>query len=168
MLFRSADVVAHSVALLQREAAARATVDSLPVLPTTSSFLALSVPAPSPQGLQAAVEGLFGTVAKSPPASLAPLHVHSPHCEHADPSPPVVYGLIPAQAVQLQVWLPGRPAPHTWAEVYRGSRDGFKAATFHRLCDDKPRLLFVVRDKESGWLFGGFTALGFLKGGNRW
>ena len=25
-----------------------------------------------------------------------------------------------------------------------------------------------MRDKEGGWLFGGYTALGFIKGGNRW
>ena len=78
------------------------------------------------------------------------------------------HGLIAAHATQLQAWVGGSGSPRAWAEVYRGSRDGFTAASFHRLCDDKPRLLVLVRDAEAGWLFGGFTALGFLKGVNRW
>ena len=78
------------------------------------------------------------------------------------------HGLTAAQAAQLQAWVGGSGSPRAWAEVYRGSRDGFTAASFHRLCDDKARLLVLVRDAEAGWLFGGFTALGFLKGANRY
>ena len=76
-------------------------------------------------------------------------------------------GLTATQAAQLQAWVGGSGSPRAWAEVYRGSRDGFTAAAFHALCDDKARLLVLVRNAEAGWLFGGFTALGFLKGANR-
>ena len=72
-----------------------------------------------------------------------------------------------SQARQLQAWVGGSGNPHAWAEVYRGSRDGFTAAAFHRLCDGKARLLVLVKDKEGGWLFGGFTALGYIKGADR-
>ena len=79
----------------------------------------------------------------------------------------VPHGLTAAQAAQLQAWVGGSGSPRAWAEVYRGSRDGFTAAAFHALCDDKARLLVLVRNAEAGWLFGGFTALGFLKGATR-
>ena len=73
------------------------------------------------------------------------------------------HGLTAAQAAQLQAWVGGSGSPRAWAEVYRGSRDGFTAADFHRLCDDKARLLVLVKDKEAGWLFGFFCARGFIK-----
>ena len=70
-----------------------------------------------------------------------------------------------AQATQLQAWVGGSSSPHAWTEVYRGSRDGFTPTAFHTRCDEKPRLLIVAKDKDAGWLFGGFTAVGFLKAG---
>jgi hypothetical protein len=42
--------------------------------------------------------------------------------------------------------------------LYRGSRDGFEAATFHRMCDGhSPTLTIVLSDR--GWIFGGYTTL---------
>ena len=69
--------------------------------------------------------------------------------------------VTPAQAALLQTWVGGPGHPGTWTEVYRASRDGFDAAAFHSRCDGKPRLLTLVREKVHGWLFGGFTAVGF-------
>ena len=40
--------------------------------------------------------------------------------------------------------------------IYRGTRDGFTAAEFHRLCDGKPNTFTIVRD-PTGSIFGGFA-----------
>jgi hypothetical protein len=45
--------------------------------------------------------------------------------------------------------------------VYRATTHGFKAKDFHRQCDGRARLLVLIRAQEGGWLFGGFTAVGF-------
>lgn len=75
-------------------------------------------------------------------------------------------GLTCAYAAQLQEWLPpgGSNNPSEWAEVYRGTTHGFGAAVFHARCDGRARLLVLIRSREGGWLFGGFTALGFIPG----
>ena len=71
--------------------------------------------------------------------------------------------LSPEHAAQLQAWLPpgGSPSPGAWQEVYRATTHGFGAAAFHKRCDGLARLLVLVRAREGGWLFGGFTAVGF-------
>ena len=45
--------------------------------------------------------------------------------------------------------------------MYRATTHGFGAASFHERCDGRARLLVLVRAQEGGWLFGGFTAVGF-------
>jgi hypothetical protein len=40
--------------------------------------------------------------------------------------------------------------------LYRASRDGFKAADFHRLCDNKGATVTVIRSNE-GYVFGGYV-----------
>lgn len=73
---------------------------------------------------------------------------------------------------QVQAWLPaknsfswlfggGSPSPSTWEEVYRATTHGFSAEAFHTRCDGRTRLLVLVWAREVGWLFGGFTAVGF-------
>ena len=71
--------------------------------------------------------------------------------------------LLPERAAQLQAWLPpgGTPSPGAWQEVYRATTHGFEGAAFHERCDGRKRLLVLVRAREGGWLFGGFTAVGF-------
>ena len=75
-------------------------------------------------------------------------------------------GLKYAQAKQLQAWVGGGSSPTSWTEVYRATVHGFGDSDFHRFCDDKPRLLVVVKSKEGGWLFGGFTAVAYNHGNN--
>ncbi len=41
--------------------------------------------------------------------------------------------------------------------LYRGSRDGFAAADFHRLCDGKGPTLTIVQTPQ-GWVFGGYAS----------
>jgi len=42
--------------------------------------------------------------------------------------------------------------------LWRGSRDGFEAAAFHRLCDGKASTVTVIKN-TSGFIFGGFTSI---------
>jgi len=42
--------------------------------------------------------------------------------------------------------------------LWRGTRDGFEASTFHAICDGKPNTLTVVKT-TTGWIFGGYTSL---------
>lgn len=73
--------------------------------------------------------------------------------------------LTPEYAAQLQAWLPrgGSTSPCEWEEVYRATTHGFGAGDFHTHCDGHARLLVLVRTREGGWLFGGFTAVGFSR-----
>jgi len=42
--------------------------------------------------------------------------------------------------------------------LWRGSRDGFDVATFHRLCDGKSNTVTVIKN-TNGFIFGGFTSI---------
>ncbi len=42
--------------------------------------------------------------------------------------------------------------------LWRGSRDGFDAAAFHRLCDGKSNTVTVIKN-TNGFIFGGFTSI---------
>jgi len=42
--------------------------------------------------------------------------------------------------------------------LWRGSRDGFNAAAFHRLCDGKANTVTVIKN-TNGFIFGGFTSI---------
>jgi hypothetical protein len=44
----------------------------------------------------------------------------------------------------------------TWTMLWRGSRDGFTAAEFHRRCDGRANTLALILDTD-GNVFGGFT-----------
>ena len=45
-----------------------------------------------------------------------------------------------------------------WNLLFRGSDDGFLAATFHQKCDDIPNTVCVI-ESNHGNVFGGFTTL---------
>jgi hypothetical protein len=40
-----------------------------------------------------------------------------------------------------------------WCLLYKGSRDGFNAKDFHRLCDNKGPTITVIRTRQ-GRIFG--------------
>ena len=42
--------------------------------------------------------------------------------------------------------------------LYRGSRDGFKASDFHRLCDNKGETLVIIKSTDN-YIFGGYTSI---------
>ena len=84
----------------------------------------------------------------------------------APPPSIVVYDgpadLTSEQVLLLQTWLGGDSLAASWHEIYRATRDGFDAETFHTRCDNTPHLLALVREKKEGWLFGGYTSVGWL------
>ncbi len=42
--------------------------------------------------------------------------------------------------------------------LWRASRDGFEASTFHQICDGQPNTLTIIKD-TTGCIFGGYTSL---------
>jgi hypothetical protein len=49
--------------------------------------------------------------------------------------------------------------------LYRGSRDGFNAADFHRQCDGHERTVVLIQDLN-GYMFGGYTPVAWRSTGN--
>lgn len=90
----------------------------------------------------------------------------SPTSNHVQPP----FGLTYELASRLQSWLPpgGSSDPGEWKEMYRATTHGFGGAVFHERCDGRARLLLLVRAREGDWLFGGFTAVGFIPGRARY
>lgn len=41
--------------------------------------------------------------------------------------------------------------------LFRGSKDGFKAKTFHKLCGNQGATLTIIQSKDFMKIFGGFT-----------
>ncbi|CAF3401519.1 unnamed protein product [Rotaria socialis] len=56
-------------------------------------------------------------------------------------------------------------ANQMWALIYKATRDGFEAATFHRLCDDQDPTIVIIRSSD-GYLFGGYAAQSWNSAGN--
>jgi hypothetical protein len=54
----------------------------------------------------------------------------------------------------IQSWLPQK----RFKLLYKASEDGFAAADFHKICDDKGPTLTIIRSKN-GYLFGGYAPL---------
>ncbi|XP_062501309.1 uncharacterized protein LOC134178447 [Corticium candelabrum] len=53
----------------------------------------------------------------------------------------------------LLSWLSGQM---NWRLIYKASRDGYRAADFHRCCDNKGETISVIHT-TGGYLFGGYT-----------
>ncbi|XP_062522752.1 uncharacterized protein LOC134197438 [Corticium candelabrum] len=51
-----------------------------------------------------------------------------------------------------------------WRLIYKASRDGFRAADFHRCCDNKGETISVIHT-TGGYLFGGYTDVPWTSGG---
>jgi hypothetical protein len=48
------------------------------------------------------------------------------------------------------------PITKKWKLIYRGSKDGFEASSFHLKCDKQPNTLIIIKS-EHGNVFGGYT-----------
>ena len=69
------------------------------------------------------------------------------------------------QRALLQRFCAEQKVPaHDFSLVYRGSRDGFGAADFHRLCDNKGPSITVVRS-TGNFVFGGYTSVPWTSAG---
>ena len=53
---------------------------------------------------------------------------------------------------------------NNWKLIYRGTRDGFEASNFHRLCDNKGATISVIKTTQ-GYIFGGYTNVGWKSSG---
>ncbi|CAI2185228.1 6190_t:CDS:2, partial [Funneliformis geosporum] len=53
------------------------------------------------------------------------------------------------------------PIPYIFRLLFRGSRDGFSAATFHNKCDGQGATIVVVRVGETKELIGGYNPIGW-------
>ncbi len=51
--------------------------------------------------------------------------------------------------------------------LFRGSRDGFKDAKFHELCDNQGPLLFLIKTGKD-ILIGGFSSIPWKSGSGEW
>ncbi|GBB89889.1 hypothetical protein RclHR1_16720001 [Rhizophagus clarus] len=49
--------------------------------------------------------------------------------------------------------------PYLFKLLYRASKDGFEAAKFHELCDNKGSTIMISKLKENGLLIGGYNPL---------
>ena len=54
-----------------------------------------------------------------------------------------------------------------WRLIYKASRDGFKAADFHRCGDNKGETISVIHTTE-GYLFGGYTDVPWTSASGAW
>ena len=60
----------------------------------------------------------------------------------------------------LQAWLPS--SRRTWVLLYRASRDGSSAESFHSKCDNKGPTVTIVNSVNN--IFGGFTDMPWMSG----
>jgi hypothetical protein len=51
----------------------------------------------------------------------------------------------------------GGASPQACELLYRASRDGWSSGAFHRHCDDQGATLTVIREREHGYVFGGYA-----------
>jgi hypothetical protein len=61
------------------------------------------------------------------------------------------------QQIKLNEWY-GK-ADQTWMLVYKATRDGFESTSFHRCCNNQGPTITVIKSKEGGFLFGGYTSV---------
>jgi hypothetical protein len=48
-----------------------------------------------------------------------------------------------------------------WSLLYRGTRDGFGSDVFHSKCDNHSNTLTIIKAKQSSYIFGGYTTVGW-------
>ncbi|RIB29758.1 hypothetical protein C2G38_2056024, partial [Gigaspora rosea] len=69
-------------------------------------------------------------------------------------------------AVEISSWIDRRSTtyditeiPYEFKLLLRGSRDGFHVKTFHKLCDNMPGLIVVIKVENSNEILGGYNPL---------
>jgi hypothetical protein len=95
-------------------------------------------------------------------AAIVPL---LPDWAHAVP------GLTPKHLTLLQQWVSeaegGTPTdPKVWNIVYQASKQDWGSLPDRAYCN--PRILYLIVEKERGWLFGGYASQGYTKTARDW
>ncbi|KAI9205858.1 uncharacterized protein BJ171DRAFT_499918 [Polychytrium aggregatum] len=78
----------------------------------------------------------------------------SPRAQYVSPKSEIISRTVEKKL--LESYLPA----HNLVLLYRASRDGFEAARFHQLCDNKGPTLCVVKS-TTGEIGGGYTEIGW-------
>lgn len=65
------------------------------------------------------------------------------------------------QKAKLKEWSGGKK----WKLIYKGSKHGFQASTFHSNCNNKGETITVVLSND-GYIFGGYTSIAWISDGN--
>jgi hypothetical protein len=68
--------------------------------------------------------------------------------------------IMAKHASLISGWMindPQMPSHFEFRLLLRGTRDGFTAETFHKLCDNKGPTVTILRVKDTGELLGGYT-----------
>ncbi|KAJ5066315.1 pep-cterm sorting domain-containing protein [Anaeramoeba ignava] len=63
----------------------------------------------------------------------------------------------------VRQWVPDPDILHVNSLGFSAQRDGFSSRAFHNACDDKGSTLVFIKTKD-GFIFGGFTSVGFKSG----
>ncbi|RIB07207.1 hypothetical protein C2G38_2252770 [Gigaspora rosea] len=78
-------------------------------------------------------------------------------------------------AVEISSWIDRRSTtyditeiPYEFKLLLKGSRDGFDAKTFHKLCDNITGLIVVIKVENSNEILGGYNPLGWNSTNNGW
>jgi hypothetical protein len=50
--------------------------------------------------------------------------------------------------------------PTRWTIAYQASKHGWDYASFCRYADGKPRIVYIIVERERGWLFGAYASMG--------
>ena len=91
--------------------------------------------------------------------TVAVVSAHRPHIDSA-----ILNALRGERVADLQTFL-GDARPLSNAKlIYRGSRDGFKADDWWRLCGGRPNLLTIIKVKRNGFVYGAFTPFRWPRG----
>src|SRR5260364_312653 len=76
-------------------------------------------------------------------------------------------------AVEISSWIDRRSTtyditeiPYEFKLLLRGSRDGFDGKTFHKLCDNIPGLIVIIKVENSNEILGGYNTLGWKSTNN--
>ncbi|RIB01207.1 hypothetical protein C2G38_2231557 [Gigaspora rosea] len=67
---------------------------------------------------------------------------------------------------EISSWIDRRPSkydvtklPYKFNLLLRGSRDGFTRETFHRLCDNIPGTVSIIKVNDTNEILGGYNSL---------
>ena len=79
-------------------------------------------------------------------------------CGHLEASPIIDSTIISNNTMENRLVKLCKLSDKQFKLLYRASRDGFEASSFHAKCDNQPRTLTIIKTAR-GYIFGGYTAV---------